>query len=51
MTALDLFTRLCALLSQLGIPYEAFEDLSIRLLAPAPLWIHWLIRYLSTING
>jgi hypothetical protein len=26
MTALALFTRLCAILSQLGIPYQAFED-------------------------
>ena len=51
MTALDLFTRLCAILSQLGIPYQAFEDLSIRLLGPAPLSLHLLVRYLSTING
>jgi hypothetical protein len=51
MTALDLFTRLLAILDLLRIPYQAFEDYSIRLLAPAPLWLHLLIDRLHTING
>ncbi len=46
-----LFDRLCYLLSQLGIPFEAFEDLSIRLLAPAPHYILAALNYLHTING
>ena len=51
MTAAYLFDRLCHLLTHAGIPYTAFEDLSIQLHASAPPRILAALDLLHRING
>jgi hypothetical protein len=51
ITVSALFHRIMHALDLLGIPYQAFEDHSIRLLAPAPQWIIDLLTFLHAING
>jgi hypothetical protein len=46
-----LFHRIMHALDTLAIPYQAFEDHSIRLLGPAPQWITDLLTILHAING
>jgi hypothetical protein len=51
ITIAALFHRIMHALDTLGIPYQAFEDHSIRLLAPAPGWLMDLLTLLHAING
>jgi hypothetical protein len=51
ITVSALFHRITHALDLLGIPYQAFEDQSVRLLAPAPSWITDLLTFLHAING
>ena len=51
MTPATLFDQLVRFLTYAGIPFEAYEDLSIRLLAPAPPIIRAALDLLHRING
>ena len=51
MNAAILFDQLVRILTYAGVPFQAFEDHSIRLLGPAAPSITRLIDLLHTING
>jgi hypothetical protein len=51
ITVSALFHRIIAELDRLGVPYQAFEDHSIRLLGQAPQWLTDLLTFLHAING